>query len=182
MALSDLTPDTQDALELLFDFSESQLGISPTVVSTLRTCATQNALFAQGRTAPGPIVTNARGCISWHVLGRAVDISLGPGATRQDFTILGEFWEQLGGFWGGRIEGLDDLGHFEWHPGHVIERVCPNPDDCENAVQRSRALNLPPPGFSGGSQLLTAGVVAALVFGAWWLYTNQASLRTATSR
>lgn len=39
----------------------------------LRTCETQNELYAQGRTAPGKIVTNARGGDSWHNYGLAAD-------------------------------------------------------------------------------------------------------------
>lgn len=43
---------------------------------TLRTFAEQNALFAQGRTKPGKVVTNARGGQSYHNYGLAVDIVL----------------------------------------------------------------------------------------------------------
>lgn len=43
---------------------------------TLRTYAEQNALYAQGRTAPGPVVTQARGGRSYHNFGLAIDIVL----------------------------------------------------------------------------------------------------------
>ena len=43
---------------------------------TLRTIAEQNKLFAQGRTAPGKIVTKARGGLSFHNYGLAIDIVL----------------------------------------------------------------------------------------------------------
>lgn len=43
---------------------------------TLRTIAEQDALFAQGRTKPGKIVTNARGGSSYHNYGLAIDIVL----------------------------------------------------------------------------------------------------------
>jgi peptidoglycan L-alanyl-D-glutamate endopeptidase CwlK len=43
---------------------------------TLRTFAEQDALFAQGRTKPGSIVTNARSGRSWHNYGMAIDIVL----------------------------------------------------------------------------------------------------------
>jgi peptidoglycan L-alanyl-D-glutamate endopeptidase CwlK len=43
---------------------------------TLRTIAEQNKLYAQGRTAPGKIVTNARGGLSYHNYGLAIDIVL----------------------------------------------------------------------------------------------------------
>jgi peptidoglycan L-alanyl-D-glutamate endopeptidase CwlK len=43
---------------------------------TLRTFAEQDALYAQGRTAPGKIVTRAKGGQSWHNYGMAIDIVL----------------------------------------------------------------------------------------------------------
>jgi len=43
---------------------------------TLRTFAEQNVLYAQGRTKPGKIVTNASGGLSYHNYGMAVDIVL----------------------------------------------------------------------------------------------------------
>ncbi len=45
------------------------------VTQGIRTVAQQNALYAQGRTTPGPVVTNARGTESNHVLGVAVDVA-----------------------------------------------------------------------------------------------------------
>ena len=44
------------------------------VVQGLRTWQQQDALYAQGRTAPGEIVTNARGGESYHNFGLAVDL------------------------------------------------------------------------------------------------------------
>jgi peptidoglycan L-alanyl-D-glutamate endopeptidase CwlK len=43
------------------------------VVQGLRTWSQQDALYAQGRTAPGARVTNARGGWSYHNFGLAVD-------------------------------------------------------------------------------------------------------------
>jgi len=48
-------------------------GIYIRVVQGLRTAAEQDALYAEGRTAPGSIVTNARGGYSNHNYGMAVD-------------------------------------------------------------------------------------------------------------
>lgn len=44
------------------------------VVQGLRTVEEQNALYAQGRTTPGRIVTNVRGGYSYHNFGLAVDL------------------------------------------------------------------------------------------------------------
>lgn len=49
------------------------LGIEIRVVQGLRTVAEQDALYNQGRTTPGKIVTNCRGGRSYHNLGLAVD-------------------------------------------------------------------------------------------------------------
>jgi hypothetical protein len=103
------------------------------IVSARRTCAEQRALYAQGRTAPGPVVTGANGCSSWHVLGRAVDLSA-PGATRATWEKLGIWWEARGGHWGGRFKNVDDPAHFEWHPGLRISDLCPDPERCEELV------------------------------------------------
>jgi peptidoglycan L-alanyl-D-glutamate endopeptidase CwlK len=43
---------------------------------TLRTFAEQDALFAQGRTKPGKIVTKAKGGLSMHNYGLAIDVVL----------------------------------------------------------------------------------------------------------
>ena len=51
-------------------------GISIKVISGLRTYAEQNALYAQGRTEPGRVVTNARGGYSNHNFGIAFDIGV----------------------------------------------------------------------------------------------------------
>ncbi len=43
---------------------------------TLRTFAEQNVLYAQGRTSPGAVVTNAQGGESYHNYGLAIDVVL----------------------------------------------------------------------------------------------------------
>lgn len=50
-----------------------QEGIDFEVVQGLRTWAEQDALYQQGRTTPGKIVTNAPAGSSWHNFGLAVD-------------------------------------------------------------------------------------------------------------
>lgn len=157
---NNLTSDTLEALQDLKSFA-AQSGLSFTITSALRTCNKQRSLFDQGRSFPGVIVTTADGCQSWHVLGRAVDISI-PGGTTADYQKLGEFWEDLGGNWGGRFSKLFDPGHFEWHPGMTIEEVCPVPDDCEASV----ALQMKTGGRSRtpfGGMFAIAGIAAAVV-------------------
>lgn len=52
----------------------SQLDFPLRVTAGIRTVAQQDTLYNQGRTTPGPVVTNAKGTESNHVLGLAVDV------------------------------------------------------------------------------------------------------------
>ena len=80
----------------------------------------QNYLYQQGRTRPGKIVTNCDGYIkkSPHQHWLAIDIAIVKNgavewADLPEYHDLGEYWESLGGFWGGRIASLGDVYHFE---------------------------------------------------------------------
>ena len=80
----------------------SQLEASGTyirVVQGLRTTAEQDALYAQGRTAPGKIVTNCRGGYSYHNFGLAVDCvpsTQGPGQPYDpDWNESHPVWKQM---------------------------------------------------------------------------------------
>lgn len=70
------------------------------IVQGLRTFAEQDAIYAQGRTLPGKIVTNAKGGDSWHNYGLAPDFCL----LRQGNQIS---WN--------REEDLDHDGQKDWH-------------------------------------------------------------------
>ena len=56
------------------DSSLTMQGIEIRVVQGLRTMAEQAALYAQGRTTPGEIVTDAQPGYSYHNFGTAVDL------------------------------------------------------------------------------------------------------------
>jgi len=85
------------------------------VTEGLRTAERQQALYAQGRTAPGPIITKT--LASRHLTGRAFDIDfvgIAPGLVPQvwwDFAGLVGEWLDLR--WGGRW-ALRDFRHFEY--------------------------------------------------------------------
>lgn len=165
-SLDDLTPDTRVAVERWLEGVKA-LGYEVKITSTRRTCAEQNGLFAIGRGEGDSRakVTYARGCVSWHVLGRAIDFLIqSPSKTEADYRKLGELGKSLGFKWGGDFPGFPDLVHLEWHGTVPIEDVCPNPDDCTGAVQRSMALNIPVGGggSAGGLLALTVGIVAGV--------------------
>lgn len=73
-----LHPKLRDEALLLYD--EIILALTGNAICrfafTLRTIAEQDALYAQGRTKPGPIVTKAKGGQSYHNYGLAIDIAL----------------------------------------------------------------------------------------------------------
>lgn len=71
--IEEVFPPLRDKISSLFTIMESS-GIELRVVQALRSWPQQDALFAQGRTAPGAIVTNVRGGYSYHNFGLAVDI------------------------------------------------------------------------------------------------------------
>lgn len=87
----------------------------PVVVQALggrRTAQQQAALYAQGRTAPGPVVTST--LQSRHLGGLAVDFDLygyPRSAGMELWRYLGAWWKASGHRWGG---DWGDYGHFEW--------------------------------------------------------------------
>lgn len=79
----------------------------------------QDALYAQGRTAPGPKVTNAKAWQSWHQTGRAVDFAFrspDPFGEKHPWELVARMGEHLGFEWGGRWR-TPDRPHFQWTGG-----------------------------------------------------------------
>jgi hypothetical protein len=88
------------------------------ITSGTRTFSEQAALFAKGRTAPGPKVTNARPGSSWHNFGLAYDLTLfqgdkNPVWEHPAYDLAGRIGEELGLRWGGKFKSLVDRPHFE---------------------------------------------------------------------
>lgn len=72
------------------------LGIICVVTSGRRTIAEQNQLYAQGRSEPGKIVTNARGGSSPHNFGLAADLCpLDPKTKELWWTAPDEIWRVI---------------------------------------------------------------------------------------
>lgn len=110
--------------------SDNQIPI--VITQTLRTFEEQDKLYAQGRTEPGNIVTNARGGDSYHNYGLAFDFALLHGTNISwdtkvdvndneipDFTDVGLMGESIGLTWGGRWKFMD-LPHFQYTFGLSI--------------------------------------------------------------
>jgi peptidoglycan L-alanyl-D-glutamate endopeptidase CwlK len=94
------------------------------IISGTRTNEEQDALYAQGRTIAGRVVTNARGGYSNHNYGIAVDIGIFHNGRYLDdgdfYDIAGEIGQSLGLEWGGAWESFCDRAHFEERPSWAI--------------------------------------------------------------
>lgn len=71
--LDTLDPTFREQVDLFLARLAAE-GIEVAITSARRTIQQQNALYAQGRTAKGDVVTNAKGGSSPHNFGMAVDI------------------------------------------------------------------------------------------------------------
>lgn len=96
------------------------------IVQGLRTIEEQNEIYAQGRTKPGKVVTNAKGGSSFHNYGIAFDFALlfdidGNGKYETlSWDETNPYWKQVvkafegkGWFWGGNFSTIHDAPHLE---------------------------------------------------------------------
>lgn len=135
-------------------------GIRLRFSQTLRTIAEQNAIYAQGRTKPGKIVTNAKGGQSIHNYGLAFDIVLlydldsnGTLETaswdeKKDFDKNGKadwfevvnYFKSKGWSWGGDFKSIYDSPHFEKTFGYngykpLLEKYNKNDTFVDNGIK-----------------------------------------------
>ncbi len=100
--------------------SAAAIGIAIKVISGNRTYEEQNALYEQGRTKPGRVVTNARGGYSNHNFGIAFDIGVFEGGRYLDespaYKAVGAIGMKLGLEWGGNWKTIQDEPHFQLRP------------------------------------------------------------------
>jgi len=127
--LEDLNTEARRRAER-FILACKDAGIDVLVTSTYRDNEAQNALYAQGRTKPGAIVTNAKAGQSWHNWRCAFDvvpIRYGKpvwGTTGKDGDLwrqVGEIGESCGLEWAGRWTGkLKEMAHFQYTNGLTL--------------------------------------------------------------
>lgn len=124
--ITSLTPATQALAQQLIDAC-AKAGVPIKLASTLRTRAEQDALYAQGRTAPGQVVTQLRGGQSIHETGQAFDIipiNGGYHAPTAVWQQIGQIGKGLGLVWGGDFKTFKDLPHFQM-PGAKPGQAAP---------------------------------------------------------
>ena len=145
---SSLNPDFAGKLDAFRTLLANQYGLSTDVGSATRDSDTQAQLYAQGRTAPGPIVTNAPAGSSYHNYGAAVDL-VPKGMSEKDAaaTIGRAFQENpdLGLTWGGSFKNIYDPFHVQLGVPLQQLRTQPNANGLlsANAVGQSRTPSLP---------------------------------------
>ena len=102
-------------------------GVIVRIISGLRSYAEQDALYAKGRTAQGPKVTNARAGHSNHNFGTAWDIGLFKGkaylAASPIYREIGIAARSLGLTWGGDFRSFPDTPHYEVPTGHTLAQM-----------------------------------------------------------
>jgi peptidoglycan LD-endopeptidase CwlK len=104
--LDDLRTEVRPMVDL-FLADCATAGIDILVTCTLRSMEEQAALYAQGRTTPGRIVTNAKPGQSAHNFGLALDVVPIVNG-KPDWDGTHPVWDQIGQL--GQVRGLQWLG------------------------------------------------------------------------
>ena len=117
--IAPLLPHVRPYARALY-FKARDNGIAINIISGTRTHAEQDALYAQGRTTGGEIVTNARGGYSNHNFGIAFDIGVFSGNRYLPesplYKAVGALGMELGLEWGGNWTSIVDQPHFQLRP------------------------------------------------------------------
>lgn len=138
--LEELHPELSKRIKQL-DQMAPELNIQ--VTQGLRSWNEQDTLYAEGRTTPGPIVTNVQGGHSWHCFGMAVDVvpkDVKPG--QPDWDKFNSAWrkltsigESLGLVSGSTWRTFKDYPHFQ-----LTGRFPVNPDDEVRLIFREAGM------------------------------------------
>ena len=124
--LKTLVPDAEQQARL-FLRQVKAAGVSVKVINGTRTFAEQDALFAQGRTKPGPKVTKARGGFSNHNFGVAWDVGVFDGSAfipeSPLYDVCGKIGERMGLVWGGHFHSITDKPHFQCQTGKTFAEL-----------------------------------------------------------
>lgn len=123
--LADLLPRVEAAASAAIAACEAK-GLPLLVTCTYRSAADQNALYAQGRTTPGAIVTVARGFQSMHQFRCALDIvPLVNGKPDWQGSVpqwaeIAAIFKEHGFEWGEDWAHFKEMPHFQMTGGHNL--------------------------------------------------------------
>ena len=126
-SLDELLPEVRARVDKLIEACKAA-GIDLLVTSTYRDNESQDALYAQGRTTPGKIVTKAKAGQSFHNYRCAIDVvPLLNGKPVWNDTML---WSQIGGLgvqagleWAGNWTTFKEYPHFQYTGGKTIKQL-----------------------------------------------------------
>lgn len=126
--LEDLLPPVRERVERMIAACDAE-GIDLLVTSTYRDNASQEALYAQGRTAPGRIVTNARSGQSYHNYRCAVDVvPIRNG--KAIWNAKDPIWQRIGTLgkaagleWAGDWKRFKEFPHFQYTGGLKLAQL-----------------------------------------------------------
>jgi peptidoglycan L-alanyl-D-glutamate endopeptidase CwlK len=124
-SLDDLIPPAKERVERFLSLCKDN-DIDLLVTSTYRDNESQQALYEQGRTTAGKVVTNAKAGDSWHNWRCAVDVvPMVNGKPNWDglhpvWDQIGTLGEQAGLEWAGRWRTFKELAHFQYTGGLTL--------------------------------------------------------------
>jgi peptidoglycan LD-endopeptidase CwlK len=124
--ISELDPRVQEPAREFVNDTQDWTGVKLRINEGYRSVAEQDKYYAQGRTAPGNIITNAQGGQSYHNYGKAVDVVImtngQPDWSKQITPDVAAYGKQQGFEWGGDWRGFKDYPHFQMPLGQSIPR------------------------------------------------------------
>jgi peptidoglycan LD-endopeptidase CwlK len=122
--IKQLDPRVQQPATNFVNDTQDWTGTRLRVNEGYRSPQDQDKLYAQGRTAPGNIVTNARGGQSYHNYGKAIDVVImnnsQPDWSKPITPDIASYGKQQGFDWGGDWNGFKDNPHFEMPLGQTL--------------------------------------------------------------
>jgi len=130
-SLDDLIPQAKEKVDAFIAECHAN-GIDLLVTSTYRDNDSQAALYAQGRTTPGNIVTNAKAGESFHNYRCAVDVVplVNGKAVWNTSGEDGKLWEKVGEIgekngleWAGRWKSFKEMAHFQYTGGLTLAQL-----------------------------------------------------------
>ena len=125
--LDDLVSPVKQRAEAFIAAAKAK-GIDLLVTSTYRDNESQDALYAQGRTTPGNIVTRAKAGQSWHNWRCALDVvPLVNGKAIWDdqamWKQVGEIGKSCGLEWAGDWVTFKEFPHFQYTGGMTLAQL-----------------------------------------------------------
>ncbi len=122
-----LHPQIRNKAKEFINRAKKELGIKLRITAALRTREEQDQLYAQGRTTPGKIITNAKAGQSLHNYGLAIDVveikngnALWNNPNWNKIAALGK---SLSFTWGADWKDFKDKPHFQYTFGKTLNQL-----------------------------------------------------------